>query len=67
VNDYGDIYFNKCRIRLGRALGGELVGVREIDDDFYTVHFMNHELGTADLRRRPARACLDQRTNKKAS
>jgi putative transposase len=60
VDDYGTVYFNGSRIRIGLALTGQLVGVREVDDDEYLVHFMSLELGRVDLRSRPARAQLLQ-------
>lgn len=56
VDDYGSIYFNGSRIRLGLPLVGELVGMREVDDEVYEIHFMSMALGKVDLRRRPTRA-----------
>jgi transposase InsO family protein len=49
VND-GRIYFNGKAGAVGRALDGQLVGLREVEENRFVVNFMHLELGIFDLR-----------------
>lgn len=51
VHPQGELWLTKRNcFRLTSALGGEVVGVREVDDDRWVVSFMSYDLGHYDCR-----------------
>lgn len=54
VKSGGNVYFPKSRrrISISTVLEGEHVGLREVEDDVWSVEYAGLTLGTADLRRR---------------
>ncbi len=49
VTNCGRICIRRNKINLSRALAGQVVGVKEINDDVWLVTFMNYDLGFFDL------------------
>jgi len=52
VTNCGRICIRKKKVNLSRALAGQDVGVKEINDDVWLVTFMNYDLGFFDLETR---------------
>ncbi len=51
ADESGKIRWKAARCRVGRALGGEPIGVRTIDDGLHQVYFGPQLLGVLDERR----------------
>ena len=57
VSNCGRICFKRNKINLSRALAGQDVGVKEINDGVWLVTFMNYDLGFFDLDNQKIEPC----------
>lgn len=48
VSDSGDIKFKRSRVFISAALGGQVVGVRQVDELVYEVRFADYQFGFFD-------------------
>ena len=49
VTECGRICMNRKKVNLSTVLAGQLVGVRQVDDQVWQVSFMDYDLGYFDL------------------
>jgi hypothetical protein len=49
VTDCGRICFYNKKINISTCLGGQAVGVKEVDEGIWLVSFMKYDLGYVDL------------------
>jgi transposase InsO family protein len=55
----GDITFKNRRVRLGKPFGYQPVALRQTGDGVFSIHFCVHQIGTVDLRQKPACGRVD--------
>ncbi len=50
VQKRGEFYWQRHRVFLGEALGGQRIGLEPMDDRYWLVYFATHVLGVFDSR-----------------